>query len=54
MMYQAQQASLDRRQKGLQDILGTQTFAYQTSPIMQLLQAFAGQAGRATAGAVGG
>lgn len=54
MMYQAQQASLDRRQKGLQDILGTQTFAYQSSPIMQLLQALAGGAGKAAGAKMGG
>lgn len=46
MLYSAQQDALNRKQKGISDILGMQTQAYQTSPIMQLLQALAGGAGQ--------
>lgn len=46
MLYSAQQDSLNRKRQGLSDILGMQTQAYQTSPIMQLLQALAGGAGQ--------
>ena len=47
MLYQAEQQSLQRKQGGLNQLLGMQTFAYQQSPLMQLIQGLAGGAGQA-------
>lgn len=47
MLYQAQQQAQDRKFKGVSDILNMQTFAYQQSPLMQLLNQIAGGAGKA-------
>jgi len=54
MLYGAEQSSINRKQQGLQGLLNMQTFAYQQSPLMQLLQGLAGGAGRAIGGAAFG
>lgn len=47
MLYNAQQQSLQRKQAGLGNLLGMQTFAYNDSPLMQLLNQLSGSAGKA-------
>lgn len=54
MLYDAQQASLGRKQKGVEDILNMQTFAYQDSPLMQLINSLAGGVGKAAGSYFGG
>jgi len=47
MLFNAEQQAIQRKQQGLQNLLNMQTFAYEQSPLMQLLQALAGGAGKA-------
>lgn len=54
MLYQSKQDSLNRKGQGINNILNMQTFAYKDSPLMQLLQALAGGAGKAIGSAAGG
>lgn len=55
MLSQGREAGLQRKQSGVQNLLNMQTFAYQDSPLMQLLNSLAGGAGKAVgASAFGG
>lgn len=54
MLYNAQQDTLNRKSKGISDILNMQTFAYKDNPLMQLLQGLAGGAGKALGSWMGG
>lgn len=54
MLYNAEQQSLQRKQGGINQLLNMQTFAYQQSPLMQLLQGLAGGAGKAVGGTLFG
>jgi len=54
MLYQGEQSALNRKQQGLNQILNMQTFAYQQSPLMQLLKSLAGGAGKAVGSFLGG
>jgi len=47
MMSNAEQQSLQRKQGGLNQLLNMQTFAYQASPLMQMLNALSEGAGKA-------
>lgn len=50
MIYNAQQQALGRKQKGVSDLLNTQTFAYSQSPLMSLLNQIAGGVGKKVGG----
>lgn len=54
MLMEAQQGALGRKQAGLGNILGQQTFAYRDSPLMSLLQSLGPSLGKAAGTAAGG
>ncbi len=58
MLYQGEQSALQRKQTGLNQLLNMQTFAYQQSPLMNILNQLAGGAGKAAGayltGGIGG
>lgn len=54
MLQGAEQGAMQRKQGGLNQLLGMQTFAYQQSPLMQLLNSLAGGAGKAAGSAMFG
>lgn len=54
MIYNAQQQAMSRKQQGVSDLMNTQTFAYQQSPWMSLLNQMAGGSGKALGGSTMG